>query len=117
MLRPFIYLLQLFGLVLFFTSCVSAQLPVNPIKPSVSSIRETKAFDTHAPFKHLPIFSIGPTIMGGRAVDIEVDPNDANHFYVAFASGGLWETNNNGQSFQPIFETELTLTIGDFAIH
>ncbi len=113
-----------FQFVLFIwllTSCVSAQLPealpANPVKPSISSIRMTESNQLSSPFANLPIQNIGPTIMGGRAVDIEVDPKDVNHFYVAFASGGLWETKNNGQSFIPIFDSELTLTIGDFTIH
>jgi photosystem II stability/assembly factor-like uncharacterized protein len=121
MLKSTFYKIHLVWLVLYFASCASAQLPeqmpINPVPFSISSSRETKSFDAKAPFKNLPIENIGPTIMGGRVVDLEVDPNDANHFYVAFASGGLWETKNNGQSFLPVFETESTLTIGDFAIH
>ncbi|MDZ4824046.1 MAG: glycosyl hydrolase [Flavobacteriales bacterium] len=59
---------------------------------------------------------IGPTVMSGRVVDIEVDPNDATHFFVAYASGGLWETTNNGTSFEPVFDHEAAMTIGDFAV-
>ena len=32
--------------------------------------------------------SVGPTIMSGRVVDVEVDPADPKIFYVAYASGG-----------------------------
>lgn len=60
--------------------------------------------------------SVGPTVMSGRVTDIEVDPNDATHFYVAYASGGLWETKNNGTSFTPLFDYEKVMTIGDIAI-
>lgn len=60
--------------------------------------------------------SIGPTIMSGRVVDIDVSIDDPTKFYVAFASGGLWKTENNGQSFDPIFDHEATITIGDIAI-
>lgn len=60
--------------------------------------------------------SVGPTVMSGRVTDIEVDPNDATHFYVAYASGGLWETKNNGTSFSPIFDYEKVMTIGDIAV-
>lgn len=60
--------------------------------------------------------SVGPTVMSGRVTDIEVDPNDATHFYVAYASGGLWETKNNGTSFSPIFDHEQVMTIGDIAV-
>ena len=37
-------------------------------------------------------------------------------FYVAFASGGLWETKNQGASFEPLFDREIVMTIGDIAV-
>ena len=33
--------------------------------------------------------NIGPTVMSGRVVDLDVNPNDPANFYVAYASGGL----------------------------
>ena len=44
--------------------------------------------------------SVGPTIMSGRVVDIAVNPDNPTEFFVAYASGGLWHTNNNGTSFE-----------------
>jgi len=61
--------------------------------------------------------SVGPTIMSGRVVDIEVNPKNSNEFFVAYASGGIWHTENNGLSFQPIFDHEATHTIGDMAMN
>ncbi|HYG50608.1 MAG TPA: glycosyl hydrolase [Flavobacteriales bacterium] len=60
--------------------------------------------------------SIGPTIMSGRVTDLEVDPADATHFYAAFATGGLWETKNNGTTFEQIFNAGVTFGLGDIAI-
>ncbi len=60
--------------------------------------------------------SIGPSVMSGRVVDVDVCPDDPTHFYVAYASGGLWVTYNNGQSFTPIFDHEEVMTIGDIAV-
>ncbi len=62
--------------------------------------------------KNLPFQSIGPTVMSGRVVDIDADPQDPTHFYVAYASGGLWYTDNNGVTFRPLFDQ----TIGDIAV-
>lgn len=60
--------------------------------------------------------SIGPTATGGRVVDIEVDPQDPHHILVASAAGGLWETKNNGTTWNCIFENEGTISIGDIAM-
>jgi photosystem II stability/assembly factor-like uncharacterized protein len=54
--------------------------------------------------------------MSGRVVDVDVCPDDPTHFYVAYASGGLWVTYNNGQSFEPLFDHEAVMTIGDIAV-
>jgi photosystem II stability/assembly factor-like uncharacterized protein len=61
--------------------------------------------------------SIGPSIMSGRVVDLDVNPNDPTEFYVAYATGGLWHTTNNGQSFTPIFDSTDVLFIGDIAVN
>ncbi|MBE63616.1 MAG: glycosyl hydrolase [Flammeovirgaceae bacterium] len=66
--------------------------------------------------KNIPFRNIGPTIMSGRVVDLEVDPNDPTHFFVAYASGGLWETKNEGTSFTPLFDNEIVMTIGDIDV-
>jgi photosystem II stability/assembly factor-like uncharacterized protein len=63
----------------------------------------------------IPFRSAGPSVFGGRVADLEVNPKDPTHFLVAYASGGLWKTENNGQSFNPIFDNELVMTIGDIA--
>ncbi len=61
--------------------------------------------------------NIGPSNMSGRVVDIEVNPNNPIEFYVAYASGGLWYTHNNGQSLVPIFEKQGAYSIGDIAVN
>lgn len=67
-------------------------------------------------FKNLDFRCVGPTVMSGRAVDIDADPNDPTKFYVAYASGGLWKTESNGISFEPLFDTWHSMTIGDIAV-
>lgn len=65
---------------------------------------------------NLHFTSIGPTLMSGRVADLAVDPANPNHFFAAYASGGLWETNNNGTTFTPVFDDQPTLTIGAIAV-
>lgn len=66
--------------------------------------------------KNIPIKNIGPSVMSGRVVDLEVNPNDPTEFYVAYASGGLWHTTSNGISFKPILDNSNTQNIGDIAV-
>ncbi|CAF3790876.1 unnamed protein product [Rotaria sp. Silwood1] len=66
--------------------------------------------------KSIEFVNIGPSVMSGRVVDVEVSPSDPTIFYVAYASGGLWKTSNNGMSFAPLFDNEAVITIGDVAV-
>jgi len=61
--------------------------------------------------------SVGPTVFSGRVTDLAVDEKDPTHFFAAYASGGLWYTENNGNSFTPIFDNEAVMTIGDIAVN
>ncbi len=56
--------------------------------------------------------NVGPTIMSGRIVDMAINENDPTEFYVAYASGGVWYTNNNGTSFTPIFDEAPYVNVG-----
>ena len=65
----------------------------------------------------VPVENIGPAIMSGRVVDVDAWSKEPSHFVVAYASGGLWITRNNGQSFDPLFDHEGVMTIGDVAVN
>ncbi len=64
----------------------------------------------------LPFRSIGPAVISGRVVDIAVDPANAAHYYVAAASGGVWQTLNNGITWTPVFEHQGSYSIGALAL-
>ena len=61
--------------------------------------------------------SIGPASMGGRIDDIAVSESDPSIIYVGYAVGGVFKSENNGTTWQPVFETYGTASIGDIAIH
>ncbi|WP_207496902.1 WD40/YVTN/BNR-like repeat-containing protein [Aridibaculum aurantiacum] len=83
----------------------------------MKSIQQRKSLQQNSLVNHISFRNIGPTVMSGRVVDIEVNPSDATEFYVAYATGGLWHSTNNGQSFSPIFDSEDVLFIGDIAVN
>jgi photosystem II stability/assembly factor-like uncharacterized protein len=110
------YLLLLF--CLFASLCYKGQIPEQTKgtdRMAAAELRQQMIDDS--PLKGISFRSVGPTVMSGRVVDIDVNPLDPTHFFVAYASGGLWETRNNGQSFQPLFDHEAVMTIGDIAVY
>ena len=67
-------------------------------------------------FKNLKARSIGPAVMGGRISDIALDPRNPSVFYVGAAHGGVFKTNDNGTTFDPIFDKQPALSIGAIAL-
>src|SRR5205807_4762723 len=67
-------------------------------------------------FKNLKARSIGPAVMGGRVSDIAIDPRNPFIFYVGLGHGGIFKTNDNGVTFQPIFDKQPMLSIGALAV-
>src|SRR3954470_9067630 len=61
--------------------------------------------------------SICPASMGGRIDDIAVSESDPNIIFVGYAVGRVVKSQNNGVSFEPVFQTYTTASIGDIAIH
>jgi photosystem II stability/assembly factor-like uncharacterized protein len=59
---------------------------------------------------------IGPTIMGGRISDLAVVESDPSVFFVGTATGGVWKTENAGITFEPIFDGEVTASVGDVTV-
>ena len=59
---------------------------------------------------------IGPAAMGGRLDDVAVLESDPSTFYLGYATGGVWKTENNGTTFTPVFDDHPVSSIGDIAI-
>ena len=66
--------------------------------------------------KHLVWRSIGPANMGGRIVDLAINPSDPSMFWSATASGGLLKTVNNGTTFEHQFDKQSSVSIGAVAV-
>lgn len=111
------YTLILFVLiVLAITNIVKAQESPSTAQEVQSYINQRSKLTSSSLIKNYPVHSVGPVVMAGRVTDIAVNPRNVNEFYIAYASGGVFKTTNNGSSFQPIFDGNGTLTIGDIAL-
>ncbi len=60
--------------------------------------------------------SLGPALTSGRIADIAVHPKNPFIYYVATAAGGVWKTENNGTTFNPIFDSQGSYSIGCITI-
>ncbi len=108
--------------ILFALCCVvSASLVRAQSQPSSAedikrTIANWKAHQEQSILKNYPARSIGPVVQGGRISDIEVNANDVKEFYVAYASGGVFKTVNNGNTFTPIFDHQGAIGVGDLGL-
>lgn len=99
--------------LLSFAASAQAQTTVSEWQASYTQRRQKADLSI---LKEYPVRSIGPTVQGGRIVDIEVNLKDNKEFYVGYGSGGIFKTLNNGNTFVPIFDNVDALGIGDFAL-
>ena len=67
-------------------------------------------------FKGIEFRSVGPSITTGRISDVDIDPKNTNVWYVAAASGGLWKTENRGNTFTPVFDQYGSYSLGCVAV-
>lgn len=58
----------------------------------------------------------GPLNIGGRISAVAMHPSDIQTIYAGAASGGIFKSVNTGESWTPIFDEALSLSIGDIAI-
>jgi hypothetical protein len=60
--------------------------------------------------------NIGPGGMSGRITSIDVVLSNTDIIYVGTASGGLWKSSSAGTKWEPIFDNQITASIGAVAI-
>src|SRR5580704_5704331 len=67
-------------------------------------------------FKDLKPRNIGPAGMSGRITTIDVVQDNPNIIYLGSASGGVWKTENSGNTWTPVFDEQPTQNIGTITI-
>jgi photosystem II stability/assembly factor-like uncharacterized protein len=82
-----------------------------------------QAYDTYramaesSPHRTVPWQYLGPTNISGRATDIAVaDRGPSRRIFVAYATSGVWKTDDGGTTWQSIFDDHASSSIGDIAV-
>ncbi|WP_025742169.1 beta propeller repeat protein [Aquimarina pacifica] len=105
------------SLLFFFPSFfLFSQQPNTSSTALQKSVQLKKEMATSSLVSNVPFVNIGPSVMSGRVVDVDVNPNNTSEFYVGYASGGLWYTQNNGTTFKPVLDNAETINVGDIAV-
>jgi photosystem II stability/assembly factor-like uncharacterized protein len=76
------------------------------------SKKEDKSLMKADTFNGLAFRNIGPAIASGRVADFAIHPKTRSTYYAAVASGGVWKTTNNGTTWNPIFDSQGSYSIG-----
>lgn len=101
---------------------VAADLRAQPA-PKADAEYLRSAYETYramlqaSPYRAIPWQPLGPTNISGRATDVAVsEKGGARRIYTAYATSGVWKTDDNGASWQPVFEHHASTSIGDIAV-
>src|SRR5205814_454712 len=71
---------------------------------------------SHSQLGAMPWQFVGPTNIGGRVVDIAVDPVATDTIYVAAATGGVWKSTDRGSQFTSIWPLTNPQSMGALVI-
>ena len=99
--------------VLFATvSMANGQQPTSPLVQSFANYQKMRAA-TEFGFDWV---NVSPVVNSARVEAVQLDASRPGHLYVAFGSGNLWKSTNNGIDWRPIFNDQASYGIGDFAL-
>ncbi len=98
---------------------LSAQAPPPP-DPNLrlEAFEQLVAMRTASPFKDLKWQFLGPTNISGRVTDVAVaTPRGKTYtIYAATATGGVWKTDNEGVTWENVFDQAASTSIGAIAL-
>jgi photosystem II stability/assembly factor-like uncharacterized protein len=112
LMKPVIRATGTLALILAAASYVSPYLGAQ-VPAVVPGAADLVSAPLHAPFHFR---SLGPAGPGGRIDDIAVSETNPSIIYLAYATGGLFRSVNNGTTFEPVFEAYGSASFGDIAI-
>lgn len=87
-----------------------------PASVRLQGYEQRKRMEAESYYSKLPWRQVGPEIQGGRVVHFATPALHPTRYFCAFATGGLWVSEDLGFNWTPIFDNESAFAIGDFAL-
>lgn len=109
--------LLLTGFISLSIAKVVSQQPATSAQSVAKALQAKEQSVQNSLIKNSTLENIGPSVMSGRVVDLAVNPDKPTEFYVGYASGGLWYTDNNGTTFTPVMDNAPTQNVGEVTVH
>ena len=82
----------------------------------IAAFNQHQAAINASAYKKLQWRNVGPDNISGRCTDVWGITGNKNIVYAAFATGGLWKTEDSGKTWLPLFDKRATQSIGNMAI-
>ena len=111
-MRKTVLFLALLALCLPFFS--AAQTTTGAQK--MAAFKKQQAMLQQSPFKNIEWRLAGPNNKSGRSTDVAGITGNPDIMYAAFATGGLWKTEDGGKNWISLFDKEATQSIGNIAL-
>lgn len=106
----------IFYFLAIFSVQAFSQQPATTANDIEKGLNQKQSLMESSLVKNIPFKNIGPSVMSGRITEISVNPENPTEFYIGYASGGVWYSNNNGTSFTPILDNSPTQNVGSLTV-
>ncbi len=83
----------------------------------MKTVKEQEAQRSSSPGFDTDWETQGPGNAGARVNALLVHPTNTDIMYLGYSGGGIFKTTDNGQTWNPIFDDQPYLAIGDMAFH
>lgn len=105
------------AILFFYPSLLFAQqnIPTTGAQ-KLAAFAKQKQMLQQSPYKNLEWRLTGPNNRSGRGTDVVGITGNPNIIYAAFATGGLWKTEDAGKTWTSLFDKEATQSIGNIAL-